>query len=157
MKIKYIFIFAFVCALSIGATQAQNNRAASHSKWMKEVREYKYEKLIEETDMTKAQQNDFLPLYRAMEQEIYQVNLDARKMEAKITNSKNEISDYEYGKAADTLAEAKLHEAQIELDYYHKFEKILSKKQLFKLKRAENRFTRDMLGHYKRGQATKKK
>lgn len=157
MKIKHIFIFAIACVLSAGAIQAQNNKANNRAKWLKEVREYKYDKLIEETEMTKAQQNEFFPLYRAMEQEIYQANVEARQMESKITNSKNDVSDAEYEKAANALAEVKSREAQIELEYYHKFEKILSKKQLFKLKRAENRFARDMLGHYKRGQATKKK
>lgn len=157
MKIKYAFIFALASAFSVSVIQAQSNRASNRTKWLKEVREYKYDKLIEETEMTKAQQNEFFPLYSAMEKEIYQVNVEARQLESKVSNSKSEVSELEYEKAADALAEAKSREAQIELDYYHKFSKILSKKQLFQLKRAENRFTRDMLGHYKRGQATKKK
>ena len=38
-----------------------------------------------------------------------------------------------------------------------KFEKILSKKQMFLLKRAENRFARNMLSHSKRGHSSKTK
>ena len=92
-----------------------------------------------------------------MEQEIYQVNVEARNLENKISNSTDEISELEYEKAAEALAEVKSREGEIELNYYKKFEKILSKKQLFLLKRAENRFTRDMLNHNRIGKSSKTK
>lgn len=156
MKIKSVFIIALICILSANVVYSQSSAKTNRSKWLKEVREYKYDKLIEETEMTKAQQSEFFPLYSAMESAVYQVNLEARQMESKLSNSKDEISDSEYERVANALAEVKTKEAQIELEYYHKFEKILSKKQLFLLKRAETRFTRDMLNHHKRSQTSKK-
>lgn len=159
MRLRLYIITAITLAFAANAAMAQknDNSRPAREKWLKEVRTYKHDMLVEETAMTAAQKSEFLPLYSAMEQEIYQVNLDARAMEAKISTSSAEISELEYEKAAEALAEVKAKEAQIELDYYKKFEKILSKKQMFLLKRAENRFARNMLNHNKRGQTSKTK
>ena len=157
MKSQYI-IFATLLCLAINANaQAPKQSRADRNKWLKEVREYKHEKLVEETDMSVSHKADFLFFYSAMEQEIYQVNVEARNLENKISNSTDEINKLKNEKAAETLAEVKSREGDIELKYYKKFEKILSKKQLFLLKRAENRFTRDMLTHNRIGKSLKTK
>ena len=44
----------------------------------------------------------------------------------------------------------KQKEGEIEMEYFTKFEKILSKKQLFLLKRAENKFTQSILNYHKK-------
>ena len=157
MKPQYILFATLLCMSLNIDVQAQKQSKADRDKWLKEVREYKHDKLVEETDMSAAQKAEFLPLYSAMEQEIYQVNIDARNLENKIANSTDDISELEYEKAAEALAEVKSREGDIELKYYKKFEKILSKKQLFLLKRAENRFTRDMLTHNRIGKSLKTK
>ena len=157
MKPQYILFATLLCISFNIDAQAQKQSKADRDKWLKEVREYKHDKLVEETDMSAAQKAEFLPLYSAMEQEIYQVNIDARNLENKIANSTDDISELEYEKAAEALAEVKSREGDIELKYYKKFEKILSKKQLFLLKRAENRFTRDMLTHNRIGKSLKTK
>ena len=47
--------------------------------------------------------------------------------------------------AAEALSNAKVREGEIEAKYFAKFTKILSKRQLFLLKKAENDFARNML------------
>ena len=150
---NYVLIIALISSCAI-TTMAQSSSPTS-SKWMQEVREYKHEMLIEETGMTEEQQELFLPLYTAMEEEIVQVNIVTRQMEMDISNSAEEVGDSLYEVTAFALAELKMREAQIEMDYYSQFEQILSHKQLFLLKRAENRFTSDMLKHNKRSQSQK--
>lgn len=149
-----IFIAILACACSFSMLAAPQ-KADKRSKWLKEVQDYKHDMLVEEAEMTEEQKKEFLPLYSDMEAETYQANVEARQLEAKISSSTEEVTDLEYEVAAKALAEVKLKEAQIEMTYYEKFEKILSKKQLFLLKRAENRFTRDMLNHNKRGKTSK--
>lgn len=127
----------------------------SGSKWMQEVRDYKHEMLVEEAEMTADQQEAFLPLYTAMEEEIMQLNEETRGIEADITASSEEIPDSVYQAAAQAMASLKLNEAQIEERYYAQFEQILSSKQLFLLKRAEKRFTSDMLKHNRQGKSQK--
>lgn len=156
MKLRFI-IFAAIFGLAASSFAQARSSRADREKWLKEVREYKHDLLVEETEMSQEQQDEFLPLYSAMEKEIYQVNFDARALENKISSSSAVVSDLEYEKAAEALAEVKQREGEIEMEYYKKFEKILSKKQLFLLKRAENRFTRNMLNHNRRGQSSKTK
>ena len=160
MKHRALFIIALsFLACSSGSAWAQKGDKSriAREKWIKEVRTYKHDLLVEETGMSASQKSEFLPLYSAMEQEIYQVNYDARALESKISASSEDVSELEYEKAAEALAEVKSKEAQIEMEYFHKFEKILSKKQMFLLKRAENRFARNMLSHSKRGHSSKTK
>ena len=80
-----------------------------------------------------------------MEEEIMKANKEVRDLEAKITNSKGEVSDLEYGLAAEAMANASAVAAKIEADYFKQFAQILSKRQLFLLKRAEMRFTKSII------------
>lgn len=144
-SVLYLIILLLVTPL-YGYSQANN---AKRQTWAHEIRQYKQDFFIKEIDLNKEQREEFLPLYHEMTLEIYQVNKEARDLEKKITNSKGSVSDAEYEKAAETLSEVKSKEAAIETIYFNKFSKILSKKQLFLLKRAENRFTKNMILHTK--------
>ena len=83
-----------------------------------------------------------------MEQEIYNVNLEARKAEQTISQ-KDDASNNDYLEAAKLMVDVKTKEARIETEYFEKFAKILDSRQLFLLKRAETRFSRNMLQHHK--------
>ena len=145
MKASHLIIALAAIAMAL-PTAAQQKRASSRpsqTEWMKGVREYKYDMLIQEVELTKDQQ--FLPLYQKMEEEIMKANKEVRDLEAKITNSKGEVSDLEYGLAAEAMANASAVAAKIEADYFKQFAQILSKRQLFLLKRAEMRFTKSII------------
>lgn len=155
MTNKY-FYYSLLLALAFSFTStslmAEDETKQKHSMWIQEIRDYKHDFFTKEIDLTKAQQQEFFPLYTEMEREIFQINKDAREMEKKITIAKGSTtSDLEYEKVAEAMSEVKMKEAEIEAEYFQKFAKILSKKQLFQLKRAENRFTRSMLNHHKGG------
>ena len=146
MKAK-LYIIAALIATALTAF-AQTNKD-QRTRWMNEVRNQKYEFIIKETDMTKEQQEDFLPIYKEMEKAIFTANQEARALELKVSNQ-TRTSEAEYAAAALMLARVKQREGDIEMEYYQKFERILSKKQLFQLKRAENKFTQYMLSHHRR-------
>lgn len=114
------------------------------SKWASEMLDAKHKMLIEEVGLTPTQQEQFMPLYEAMEREIYATNRDARALAASV-EKKKAPSDSEYAQAAEALSRVKVREGEIESKYFEKFSKILSKRQLFLLKQAENKFTRTML------------
>ena len=116
--------------------QAQDKRA-------KEKLEQKHEFIVKETGMSQAQRDKFMPLYEAMEKEIYNANHNAREQAKKISAS-NKVSDDEYARAAKNLSETKSKEAEIENRYFNQYAKILTKKQLFLLKYAEIKFYRQM-------------
>ena len=147
MKASHLIIAlaAIAMALPTAAQQKRVSSRPSQTEWMKGVREYKYDMLIQEVELTKDQQTQFLPLYQKMEEEIMKANKEVRDLEAKITNSKGEVSDLEYGLAAEAMANASAVAAKIEADYFKQFAQILSKRQLFLLKRAEMRFTKSII------------
>ena len=122
------------------AASAQNGR----TKFATDMYQAKHEMIIEELGLTQTQQKQFMPLYEQMEREIYQVNRNARALAAEVEKKKNP-SDRDYEVAASALSNTRMREGEIEAKYFEKFSKILSKKQLFLLKQAEGKFTREML------------
>ena len=120
---------------------AQGN---GRSKFATDMYQAKHEMIIEELGLTMNQQKQFMPLYEQMEREIYQVNRNARALANEVEKKKNP-SDRDYEIAASALSNPRVREGEIEAKYFEKFSKILSKKQLFQLKQAEGKFTREML------------
>jgi len=124
----------------------KNNRR----QWTKEMLDYKHDFIAKQTEMTDAQREKFMPLYEAMEKEIYAANSDARNQAKKVSASNRKLSDQEYGNAARAMSNVKVKEGEIESRYFEKFSKILSQKQMFQLKQAEVKFTRQMISRGKR-------
>jgi len=136
MKKSIAFILIIVATLTANAQD--------RSKWVNEMLEAKHQMLIEEVGLTPTQQEQFMPLYEAMEKEIYTTNRDARTLAASV-EKKKAPTESEYKQAAEALSRVKVREGEIEAKYFEKFSKILSKRQLFLLKQTENKFTRNML------------
>jgi len=126
------------------------NAADKKSQWTKDMLEYKHEYIVKETGMTAAQKSQFLPLYEAMEKEIFTVHRNAREQAKQVKRKNNSASDNEYFNAAQAMNNVKAKEGEIENRYFQKFAKILSKKQLFLLKQAEIKFTRQMVANGKK-------
>lgn len=152
-----IILFSVISIFQCQTAQANNNGKPQQTdnKWLTEVRNYKHSFLIKELDMTDEQSKEFLPIYTEMENKIYQANREARKLEQEISATSLQVSDEEYERVATILSQVKTKEAEIEQEYFQRYSKILTKKQLFLLKRAENRFAIDMLNHNKRSKANK--
>lgn len=146
-RLSILFIIIAIFAqLSIIDAQKKPSKE-ERQRWFKEMREYKHNFLIKELDLTKEQQQAFFKVYDEMEDECHKINGETRKMQRDlIKKGKNDnITDVEYEKAAEALFELKGKEAQIEMKYFEQFKDILSKKQLFLLKAAEDKFTRHLM------------
>lgn len=136
---KIVSILLFALAITL-VSSAQNSR----TKFASDMYQAKHEMIIEELGLTPTQQKQFMPLYEQMEREIYQVNRNARALANEVEKKKNP-SDRDYEAAASALSNTRIQEGDIEAKYFEKFSKILTKKQLFQLKQAEGKFTREML------------
>lgn len=141
---RIVSILILVLAVASAAT-AQNGR----TKFATDMYQAKHEMIIEELGLTPTQQKQFMPLYEQMEREIYQVNRNARALANEVEKKKNP-SDKDYEAAASALSNTRIQEGDIEAKYFEKFSKILTKKQLFQLKQAEMKFTREMLSKKKK-------
>lgn len=136
--------FTLIMMLAITAATAQGNR----TKFATDMYQAKHEMIIEELGLTPTQQKQFMPLYEQMEREVYQVNRNARALANEVEKKKNP-SDRDYEAAASALSGTRMREGEIEAKYFDLFSKILTKKQLFQLKQAERKFTREMLSKKK--------
>ncbi|MBP5561048.1 MAG: hypothetical protein J6X70_04545 [Muribaculaceae bacterium] len=136
---KFILLF-LLAAVSTTTIMATGRR----SDWVSKMRDTRHDFIIEKINVSASQKKEFLPLYEAMEDEIYNVHKAARDQAKKVETMSNP-TDADYQRAAEAMSNVKFREGEIEKSYYEKFAKILSKKQLFLLKQAEAEFTRNMV------------
>lgn len=136
------FVSILITVLVIASAMTAQNKG--QSKFAADMYQAKHEMIIKELGLTPTQQKQFMPLYEQMEREVYQVNRNARALASEVEKKKNP-TDRDYEVAASALSNTRVQEGEIEAKYFEKFSKILSKKQLFQLKQAEGKFTREML------------
>ena len=119
--------------------------------WFREMLELKHDYLAKELALTKEQQQKFFPVYDSRENETRRMFDQTRALEKSVRQKGDKATDAELLKATDAMYNVKTREAQIEKKYYTQFRKLLSPRQLFKLKRAERHFQRQMVKeHYKK-------
>jgi Spy/CpxP family protein refolding chaperone len=149
-RISFIAIAAMLLlSLNTAWAKDKNHTNANRSQWTQEMLDYKHDFIAEQTEMTQAQREKFMPLYEAMEKEVFAVHRTAREQAKKISST-TKASDQDYANAARAMSQVKVKEGEIEGRYFDKFSKILSKKQMFQLKQAELKFSKQMLSRGKK-------
>lgn len=148
MKFRHIIPLLLIALITLSAS-AHPQREASFSEWAKEMREYKHKFLAKELDLSREQQRKFFVLYDQMEDELDQLNDECRSLEEGIKSKGDEVTDDDYERASEKLFNIRTREGAVDLKYYDKFKEILTKRQLFQLKGAERKFTREMVKFYR--------
>lgn len=148
--IAIVTLLASIFFMSIPVAAQRHGGDGNREQWFKEMRDYKHAFLAKELDLSRDQQRKFFPLYDEMEDETAKLNQETRQLEEKIAKTGDNVTDIEYDKATEALFEQKSKEGEIEKSFLKKFQPILSKKQLFMLKGAERKFTRDIMKHHRR-------
>ena len=140
---KYITLILIITLFApLSLIEARGNRQ-NRQEWFEKMREYKHQFLIQEVGLTADQQKKFFPIYDKMEDEIFKVVSETRQLEKKV--SSGNVSDLEYENSAKAITELKQKECEIELKYFNQFKEILSSKQLFLLKKAEQKFAQQLM------------
>lgn len=140
-----LLLFATVVTTAAQAPLSSTDR----ERWLDEIRNLKHDYLAKELDLTREQQNEFFPLYDAMQDEIEQLNTRTRELETAISSDES-ASDLQVENAARTVFEQRRAEGQIEMTYFDKFRDILNPRQLLQLKDAERKFTRQLVNQHRR-------
>lgn len=144
-----LFILLVIAAAIPSIAQNPVLSSADRQRWLSEIRGYKHDYLTRELDLTREQQQDFFPLYDAMEDEVERINTDTRELEQRAAENKD-ATDLELENAARTIFEQKRAEGQIEMTYFEKFKEILTPQQLLRLKSVERRFTQQLVKQHRR-------
>lgn len=158
MTMRQSLIITIILAIAVTAlpAAAQQPDKSERKQWFRELREYKHGYFTKELGLSREQQDQFFPLYDAMEDEIAKLNNETRDMEQKVRESAD-ASDLEYEKATEAIFDLKGKEYDIEKSYFSRFDSILTKKQMFLLKGTERQFSRELMRHHRRLKAADKK
>lgn len=150
MRLQHTVIALVMLMAAAVPASAQRNKGAkkedNRQQWEQEMTQYKHDLLSKELDLKDEQKTQFFALYDAMDRE-------RRAQYGRIGDIRREIdrkanpSDEEYLKAAgmEYTVAAKVNE--VELKYFKEYRKVLSAKQLYKLKKAEHKFMRNLRKH----------
>ncbi len=147
--LRNLFLALILCMSVVPTVSAQprpDDKKPDRQEWFRQMRQFKHKFLVKELSLTKQQQEEFLPLYDSMQQEIEKVQQQVRQTERKIARAKdNAVSDADYLQAARVATEAKAREGAVEEMYFDKFSKVLSPEQMYQLHFAERKFTREVM------------
>lgn len=137
-----LLILALIMGCSVSA-MAQRSGDKKSENMMKELQEFKIKFIAQEIDLKESQKADFVELYSEMNSKRIEVMRDAWKMERELKKNKD-ASEADYQAVTDAMTKAKAKDAEIEKSYDEKFAKILSQKQIYKMKEAEEEFRKKM-------------
>lgn len=143
-----LLLVAIVLSMPVAA-QKKSKFDGNRAEWKKELQDFKYKYLAQETNLTEEQQTQFFELYSKMETEIDGAIKDA-KATTKIVKSEGDHSEAEYQKAIDAILNLNIIKAQIEKRYYDQFKSFMSSQQLYKLKSAERKFNKKLMEMHKK-------
>lgn len=157
MKIK-IAIILFLALFPGSSLYAQHfaRHGHGHGQMRKEFREFKIKFLAHEMELDADQTKEFSVLYNQMENEKRQVFVATRNIERKLKNDKK-ASDDDYAKVTEAMAQCKIKCGEIEKKYDDRFSTFLSSKQIFKMKRAEEKFRNKLQDMHRRNHKNKNK
>lgn len=92
MKRHISLIIILVMGLQLWTAMAQRQLSEEdRQRWTQKMRQYKHDFLIKELDLTREQQNEFFPLYDAMEDEVNSLTIQTRELESKIAASGHQM------------------------------------------------------------------
>lgn len=143
---RYILTLLAIFVLSIASVSAAPQDKQKRQAWYNNMIQTKVDYLAKQLAMTPDQKTKFEKSYKEMAAETSKLANETRAME-KSVSSKASPTDLEYEKAAEAMAEFKSKEGAIELKYYKQYKTFLTKKQLFQLKIAENKWMREVMRH----------
>lgn len=160
LNMKHLYYFILIILVNvITVSEIQAQKPSKHEKdvWMREMQQVKNDYISKQLDLSVEQRKKFMPLYNRMERDMRRVVDDTRKMARQVSQQGEEASELEYEKAAEAMFECKAKEGDVEVRYYKEFKKILTPKQLFKLKSAERDFTKKLMKEHRKAKKENKK
>lgn len=141
---RILFLLAILLC-STSAVSAQNKTGEQRRQWMEEMRQLRVKFVVNELKLTDEQRAKFEPAYQSMIVETDHLMRDTRKLYESVKRKGASATDLEKEKAAETMFESKGRENEIEMRYFAKFKEILTPDQLFQLREAEHKFSRQLM------------
>lgn len=143
-------------AISVNAQKREGHSKADRQKWEAEMTQYKHDLLTKELGISNEQATRFFSLYDAMDRERRAVFSKDSQMRKEM-KQKVKPTDKEYAEATNLSLSVNASIHRIETKYYQEFTKVLSAKQIYQLRLAEQKLNHEFRKHVRELSKNKKK
>lgn len=155
--LRIVLIALLIVPFSSLADKPDNgHKDLDKKEWFRKLKETKHNFMVKKLDLTKAQQDEFFRLYDAKEQARFEAESKVRSLEKEITKKGDAATDEDYSRAITAQYQLNHDLAKIESQYEEEFRKVLTKRQLYKLRNAEFSFQRKLMQQHNRAPKYKK-
>lgn len=114
-----------------------------HIKWFKAFRR---DFLVKKTQMTKEEADAFFPLYDELGDKKFKLHIEVGEKMKKVWDE-SKATEQDYNAVLDAKEDVLQKEAALDKEYSQKFRKILPAKKMFRLRMAEDEFSREWMKH----------
>lgn len=137
------FLLLTLVLLASSAVMFAQHKGGKHKEDMfKEIKEFKLRYLAQELELPEDECQEFFVLYSQEMDERHKVWDPVMSLQRKAREGK--ATDEEYEQLSEAMNAAKSADAEIEARYDARYKKILTPKQIYKLKEAEETFREKM-------------
>lgn len=147
MKQIRIFLSLIILALGVMPAVAQKNgpKHQNRKEWMAKMREVKHEFMAKELQLTDAQKTPFFEIYDKCENARHSVEHEAREKEKAIEKKGDAATDAELDAIINDQFTMEERLGKVDQQYLPQFRKVLTRRQLARLKHAERKFMRKLM------------
>ena len=131
---------------NVSAQKRHGGSPADRQKWEAEMIQYKHNRLTKELGLNDEQATRFFALYDAMDRERRAVFYNDTRMRKEMKRKANP-TDKEYTEATNVSLSVGANVNRIETKYYQEIGKILTPKQVYQLRLAEQKLNKEFRKH----------
>ena len=142
MKRYLLLIISIVC---LAASAQEQSGAPRRPRMTPEEFQTKQKEFIAiHAELTEEESATFFPLYFELQDKKFSYNKEMWSKIRKTKEGKN-ITDAEYSRLTEDVIKTRITIDELELEYLHKYKKVLSPKKIYDIQRAEMKFSRELL------------
>ncbi len=140
---------------SIALSAQDNSKQPDRKQWRKEMQQLKVDFMAKELNLSEAQKNEFAPLLTSMDSELESLSHNVREQEKELNRKGEAATEADYRTVSEAMFELRGKESEVEKNYYKTFAKILTHRQLLKIKSAERNFMKVLMTKRTNGPGSK--
>jgi Spy/CpxP family protein refolding chaperone len=155
-RLILVSLSILLCTIAASAQAQRGGKGKAPSKgerneWMAKMRQYKHDFIARELGLTEKQKTEFFAIYDSMEKERMELEGKVRETERQVRARKKNATSAELDRAIKEMFDLDGKQNAVIMKYLPKLKKVLTKQQLFDLKRAERNFQRDLMEQQRQG------
>jgi Spy/CpxP family protein refolding chaperone len=155
-RLILVSLSLLLCTIAASAQAQRGGKGKAPGKgerteWMAKMRQYKHDFIARELGLTEKQKTEFFAIYDCMEKERMELEGHARETERQVRARKKNATPAELDHAIKEMFDLDGKQNAVTMKYLPKLKKVLTRQQLFDLKRAERNFQRDLMEQQRQG------